>query len=520
MQENILEVRGITKSFPGTKALTNVDFCLRKGEVHALVGENGAGKSTLMNIIDGVLPPDGGEIFVEGRKVTIGNPHEAQQFGIGFVHQEIALCQHVSVAENVFMSLINASDSAFVNFRRLKRMAAELLRPLDANIDPSRIVGSLSISNQQVVEIAKALSSRCKILILDEPTSSLTENEAQALFKIIRELKKAGLGIIYISHRMAEVFGECDRVSILRDGESIGTYDVKESDPRTIVDKMVGRVIEDTYPPKKEMHAKSESFIFEIRGFSDRSRFSDISFGVRSGEILGLFGLIGAGRSELAQSVCALRKKTGGEVFYKGDKLKIGSYKDAIRSGLLYLTEDRKLYGLFLDMSIRKNISAINLEYVTRRGMIDKRKERQQCLEYIEKLKIKANGAETAISKLSGGNQQKVLISKLLTAGPKVVILDEPTRGIDVGAKLEIHRFIRHMSDEGIVVILISSDLPEIIGMCDRVAVMHEGRMSGELSGSDVNETAIIHFAAGMGSSDAEKAATRVEGEGNGREKH
>jgi ribose transport system ATP-binding protein len=515
MQENILEVRGITKAFPGTKALTNVDFCLRKGEVHALVGENGAGKSTLMNIIDGVLPPDGGEIFVEGKKVVIRNPNEAQRLGIGFVHQEIALCQHVTVAENVFMSRISEANRVFVNFRRLKKMTAELLRPLDANIDPSRIVGSLSISNQQVVEIAKALSSRCKILILDEPTSSLTENEAQALFKIVRELKKTGIGIIYISHRMAEVFGECDRVSILRDGIGIGTFEVKDTDPRTIVDRMVGRVIEDTYPKKSAPRPASEAFAFEVKGFSDRRRFSDISFGVKSGEILGLFGLIGAGRSELAQSVCGLGKRSAGEVFYKGAKLEIGSYKDAIRSGLLYLTEDRKLFGLFLDMSIRKNVSAINLEYVTRRGMIDQKLERERCLEYVDKLKIKVHGTETALSKLSGGNQQKVLISKLLTAGPKVIFLDEPTRGIDVGAKLEIHRFIRRMSDEGIVVVLISSELPEIVGMCDRVAVMHEGRISGELSGSDVNETAIIHLAAGMGERDAGAAATISEGEGN-----
>jgi ribose transport system ATP-binding protein len=514
MQEYILEARGITKSFPGTKALADVDFRLRGGEVHALVGENGAGKSTLMNIIDGVLAPDGGEILVEGRKVAVRNPSEAQRLGIGFVHQEIALCQHVSVAENVFMSHINTGKSPFVDFRRLRRMTAELLRPLDARIDPSSLVGSLSISSQQVVEIAKALSNQCKILILDEPTSSLTENEAEALFRIIRELKKTGIGIIYISHRMAEIFGECDRVTILRDGINIGTYDVKDVDPRTVVDKMVGRVIEDNYPAKGPVRGP-EPLAFEVRDFSDGSRFSGAGFGVRSGEILGLFGLIGAGRSELAQTVCGLRRKTAGQVFYKGEELEIGGYKDAIRSGLLYLTEDRKLYGLFLEMSIRKNISAIDLDRVTRRGMIDRRAEKTQCLEYVDKLKIKAHGTETGISKLSGGNQQKVLIAKLLTAGPKVIFLDEPTRGIDVGAKLEIHRFIRKMSDEGIVVVLISSELPEIVGMCDRVAVMHEGRMCGELAGSDVNENEIIHLAAGIGSSAAGEAPTGGEGEEN-----
>jgi ribose transport system ATP-binding protein len=513
MLENILEVRGVSKSFPGTKALSNVDFALRRGESHALVGENGAGKSTLMNIIDGVLTADSGEILVEGEKAVIRDPHDALRRGIGFVHQEIALCQHVSVAENIYMSRINSGKSKLVDFAKLNRMAAELLRPLGADIDPARIVGSLSISNQQVVEIAKALSERCRILILDEPTSSLAEDEAQALFRIMRELKRTGIGIIYISHRMAEIFGECDRVSILRDGVNAGTFDVKDTDPGAVLSRMVGREIKDSYPAKLEAGADRGPCIFEIRGFGDRRRFQDISFGVSKGEVLGVFGLIGAGRSELAQAVCGLRRKTAGEAFLNGERLEAATYKDAIGQGLLYLTEDRKVYGLFLDMSVRKNISAINLALVTRRGLLDQRAEREQCLEYIEKLRIRAQGTEMPASKLSGGNQQKVLISKLLTAGPKVVFLDEPTRGIDVGAKLEIHALIRRMAGQGIAVVMISSELPEIVGMCDRVVVMHEGRKSGELRGADVNENSIIRLAAGMGTRREAEKSMSAQGE-------
>ncbi len=421
MQENILEVKGITKSFPGTKALSDVSLTLKKGEVHALVGENGAGKSTLMNIIDGVLQPDSGEIYIDGKKADIKNPNDAQKLGIGFVHQEIALCQHVSVAENIFMSSINEQKEGFVNFRNLNRKAADILKPLTDEINPSRIVNTLNISKQQVVEIARALTCSCRILILDEPTSALTENEAQALFKIIRELKKNGMGIIYISHRMAEVFSECDRVSILRDGSYIGTFEVKETDSKTVVNKMVGRIIGDVYPKKKEEGINSNDVLFEIKNFSDKKRFNNINIKLYPGEIVGLFGLTGAGRSELAQGVCGFRKVTSGEIYYKGVKLKIESSYDAIKKGLVYLTEDRKIYGLFLEMSIKKNISALNLKFITKMGLIDQRKEKAQGLDYVEKLGIRSPSIDKAMSKLSGGNQQKVLISKLLTVKPKVI---------------------------------------------------------------------------------------------------
>lgn len=495
-QQTVLEVKGIEKSFGATKALRGVDFSLKKGEIHALVGENGAGKSTLMNIIDGVFPADAGEIFIEGKCVQIKTPHEAQELGIGFVHQEIALCPHVTVAENIFMSEINNSKKFTVNYRQLYERAAEILKPL-SDIDPRKIVSELSVSNQQVVEIAKALSMNCKILILDEPTSTLTENESNALFKIMRLLKEKGIGIIYISHRMAEVFGECDKVSILRDGSYIGTYDISQTNSKEVVSKMVGREISDMYPEKRKSILESP-VLFEIKEFSDGDRFENISFELREGEILGLAGLIGAGRSEVAQAICGLRKKTKGEVFYKGEKLEINRPKDAIDNGIVYLTEDRKSLGLFLELSIKMNISAMRIRNISKHGLVYKALEDEQGSSFAKMLGIKCGSIDNPVSSLSGGNQQKVLMSKLLTIEPKIVIMDEPTRGIDVGAKAEIHKLLRKLVNEGMGVIMISSELPEIVGMCDRVIVMHEGLVSGEVGLTELNEKRIIQLASGI----------------------
>jgi ribose transport system ATP-binding protein len=495
--EIVLEVRGIEKSFGATKALKGVSFDLRKGEVHAIVGENGAGKSTLMNIIDGVFQPDAGEIHIEGKRADIRNPHDAGALGIGFVHQEIALCPQVSVAENVFMAEINNSRRATVNYKELYRRAEEILRPL-AKIDPRKIVSELSISNQQVVEIAKALSMNCKILIFDEPTAALTESETEALFQIIRELKAKGIGIIYISHRMAEVFSQCDRVTILRDGVYISTKTIEETDSKAVVNMMVGREIGDVYPRKKAEDTGDEDILFEIRNFSDGKRFDGISFQVGQGEILGLAGLVGAGRSELAQAVCGFSPRVSGEVYYKGRRVKINSPKDSIDNGIVYLTEDRKAVGLFLDLSIKWNISAMELDNVSKSGFIVNRLEVEQGTWYAKEIGIKCASVEKNASSLSGGNQQKILLAKLLTTKPKVVFMDEPTRGIDVGAKYEIHKLIRQLAAQGTAIILISSELPEIIGMCDRVQVMHEGKISGEVCREEITEKNIIQLASGI----------------------
>ena len=505
MSDYVLEVSGIVKDFPGTRALDKVSLKLKKGEVLALVGENGAGKSTLMNIVDGVFKPDEGEIFIDGRKVQMKSPLDAQLHGIGFVHQEIALCQHVSVAENVFMAELNRSKNAVVNYRGLYRRAAEVLKPL-GDIDPRRKVGELSISNQQIVEIAKALTLNCKILILDEPTAALTESETEALFKIMNELKNKGISIIYISHRMAEIFSQCDRVAILRDGVYQGSRLISETDSKQVVSMMVGREITDLYPPKFEGICTEQQELLRVENFSDGNRFNDISFTLHRGEILGLSGLIGAGRSELVKAVCGLFPKKSGSVYFKEKETKIENYQDSIEQGIVYLSEDRKVEGVFLDMSIQSNISALDISRVSTRGMVDSAKERSQAEEYAERLKVKCSSIGQLVSSLSGGNQQKVLIAKLLSIKPEVVIMDEPTRGIDVGAKSEIHKLIRQLTCEGIGVIMISSELPELIGMSDRVLVMHEGGSYGIISGDDINEKRIIHMASGLEKSGAEGA--------------
>lgn len=494
--ETLLEVKGIEKSFGPTKVLKEINFSVSKGEVHALVGENGAGKSTLMNIIGGILQADAGEIFIEGEKVEIKNPLDAQKFGIAFVHQEITLCPDVSVAENIFMSAINNSKNLFVSYKKLYKDAADILKQL-VFIPTDKKSGELNISDQQIIEIAKALSMDSKIIIFDEATAALSENENNALFEIIDKLKKRGIGIIYISHRMEEIFTQCNRISVLRDGCYIGTYNVSESDPKMIINKMVGREIGDMYPPKKYNEEGCETLL-EVRNLSDGKRFKNINFKLQRGEILGISGLVGAGRSEIAQTVCGLRGKQSGEVFYKGKNINIKSPWDSIRNGILYLTEDRKVEGLFLLMSIRQNISAMVLDSISKRGFVEKKTETECVERMVDTLKIKCRGIDQNLSSLSGGNQQKVLFAKLLNVKPNIIFMDEPTRGIDVGVKSEIHKLLRNLSNEGIGIIMISSELPEVIGMCDRVLVIHEGNLYGEVTGSEMSETRIIHLASGI----------------------
>jgi len=496
-EELVLEVKGIDKSFPGTKALSKVNFQLRKGEIHAVVGENGAGKSTLMNVIDGVYTPDAGEIHINGQKVEIKDPLAAQRLGIGFVHQEIALCPDVTVAENLYMAAINSSKALLVNYKELYAKTARALDSLHP-VDPHKKVGELSISNQQVVEIAKALTLDCRILILDEPTAVLTESETEALFQIMQKLKNQGISIIYISHRMAEVFGQCDRVTVLRDGQYIGTYDVARTNSTEVVNLMVGREIGDLYPAKATRPAEAARVLLKIDGFKNEGRFDDVSFELLEGEILGFSGLVGAGRSELAKAICGLYPKRAGEVIFKGSPLNLRNYEDAIRQGIVYLTEDRKTEGLFLEMPISNNIAAMDLKQVSSRGLIDAKLTQNLSSRLANKLNIKFHALTQLVSSLSGGNQQKVLIAKLLSINPAVIIMDEPTRGIDVGAKSEIHRLLRDLANQGIGVIMISSELPEIIGMCDRVLVMHEGRQCDIISGDQITEERIIQLASGM----------------------
>lgn len=495
MGEVILNMTNIHKAFGPVRALRSAAFELRRGEIHALAGENGAGKSTLMHIIDGILQPDGGEILLDGKPVKISSPNAANRLGIGFVHQEIALCPEISVAENMFMSETGQSRSWFMNYRDLGKRAATILREI-GDIDPASRAGDLSISQQQIVEIAKALTLDCRILILDEPTAALTETEAQTLFRIMHRLAERGIAIIYISHRMAEIFEHCDRITVMRDGCHIRTANIAEISPEEVVNSMVGRVLDKLYPPKLSDDEKSDEVILSVRGLNEGKRVFDVGFDLRRGEILGLAGLIGAGRSEIARAVCRLEGKPRGEVTLRGRPLRLKDYRDSIREGLVYLSEDRKGDGLFLNMSIAANVSALDVGRISNgMGFIERRKEMKRADELGRRLKLRANSVGDAVSTLSGGNQQKVALAKMLSVEPEVVFLDEPTRGVDVGAKAEIHRQIRELAREGVGVVVISSELPELIGVSDRVLVVREGRITGEVEGEDMTEEKIMQLA-------------------------
>jgi ribose transport system ATP-binding protein len=489
----LLQIQNVSKSFGAIKALRGAHFDLHPGEIHALAGENGAGKSTLMNIIDGILQPDSGEIRIDGRSVKIDSPATAQRLGIGFVHQEIALCADISVAENIFMARTAQTAKRLVDAADLVARAREVLAPL-ADIDPRLPAGRLSISQQQLVEIAKALTLDCRILILDEPTAALTEHEAQKLFVIMRGLAARGIGIIYISHRMAEIFENCDRVTVMRDGQHIRTDRTADITSADVVNAMVGRTLDTLYPPKMQGARGPE--ILKVQGMNDR-RYQDVSFTLYRGEILGLGGLIGAGRSEIARGVTRLEGAAQGRVWLNGAEVHLRDYADCIARGIVYLSEDRKGDGVFLNMPIAANIAALNLRQVSGRlGVIDNAKEAAQADRIGKTLRLKAASMAHKVSSLSGGNQQKVALAKLLAVHPKVIFLDEPTRGVDVGAKAEIHAILRGLANEGVGIAVISSEMPELIGLCDRVLVISEGRIAGELTGENITETNIMTLAA------------------------
>ena len=507
--ETLLEIRNVHKAFGVTKALNGASFDLRRGEIHALAGENGAGKSTLMKVIDGIHQPDKGEIFVKSNKVTIQGAIAAQGLGIGFVHQEIALCPDVSVAENVNMPWINQSKKWFVNFRELNKRAEQALSELAPEIDVNQAVKTLSISQQQLVEIAKALTLDCDILILDEPTAALTDAESQILFAIMKKLRDKGIGIIYISHRMAEVFEHCDRITVLRDGSHISTKEVSQTSAEQVVRDMVGRELGDIYPAKCDLAIEQQDVLLKVNGLSNDRQFFDINFSLHRGEILGVAGLMGAGRSEMVKGICALQPVTQGQLtLANGQSLRFKHYRESIQNGIVYLSEDRKENGVFLDLSIANNVSALAVEQITTNmGTIDSVKELQQAQRLTDQLQLKSGGMSQPVSSLSGGNQQKVAIAKMLSVTPSVIIMDEPTRGIDVGAKVEIHRLIRNLANEGVGVIVISSELPEVIGLCDRVLVMHEGHNQGILSDTQLTEERILQLASGMQMNDVAQSA-------------
>lgn len=492
-----LRLENIVKSFGPVRALKNAQFDLRAGEIHALAGENGAGKSTLMNIVDGILQPDSGRIIVDGQEVSIPSPSAAQSLGIGLVHQEIALCPDLSIAENLFMSVTATRGKLFMNFKDLRRRAQEVMNRLQP-IPVDTRVGDLSISQQQLVEIAKALTLDCRVLIFDEPTAALTEPEAQRLFGILRDLRAKGMSLVYISHRMAEIFALCDRVTVMRDGNHVSTDAIADLTPEVVVNRLVGRELSRLFPPKAE-DLSGKPPVLTVGALSDGHRFSDVAFELRHGEILGFAGLIGAGRTEIAEAVCGLRARSSGEIALNGVPVPQRSYDQSIRSGIVYLSEDRKGSGVFVDLPISQNVTALRPSLVSRLGLIDQSRERDFADALGRKVGLKRGRITDPVSSLSGGNQQKVAIAKMLSVNPSVIFLDEPTRGVDVGAKAEIYEILRGLASSGTGIAVISSELPELIGLCDRILVVHEGRIVGEVTdGPLMTEEHIITLASGL----------------------
>lgn len=505
MSEIILEMKNITKEFPGVRALDNVNIFAFKGEVLALVGENGAGKSTLMKILSGVYPyPEyRGEIFIKGKKVRFSSTKDAQRNGISIIHQELNLIQQLTVAENIFLGREPTIFYGIVNWKKLYKQAEEVLKKMKINISPETIVSELSVGKQQLVEIARALSQNAEILILDEPTSALTEKEVEQLFELIRQLKEKKVTMIYISHKLEEVFKIADRVTVLRDGATVGESKISEITKEKLISLMVGREITAMYP--KEKFERGEK-ILEVKNFSVNHPFlpgekivKNANFSAYKGEILGIAGLMGSGRSELVTGIFgAFPEDCSGEVYIKGKKVEINSPAQAIKQGIALLTEDRKRFGLILSMSVGSNITLAVLDKLSKFLFINKKRENQLINKFIEKLRIKTKGPSENVSNLSGGTQQKVVVSKSLSTSPLVLFLDEPTRGVDVGAKVEIYNIMNQLVREGISIVMISSDLPELLGMSDRIIVMREGEIVGEFKREEATQEKIMECATGV----------------------
>ncbi len=501
--EYILEMSEITKEFPGVKALNGVSFRVNQGEIHALCGENGAGKSTLMKVLSGVYPYGtySGSIYINGEEQKFRNPREAESAGISIIYQELSLARNLSVAENLFLG-DEILKNFFIDWDEMYSRANMLLEKVGLKIDSRTEVRNLGIGQQQLVEIAKALRSKCRILVLDEPTSALTQSEVENLMSLLQRLKEEGVTCIYISHRLEEVFGISDRVTVLRDGQAIGTEDTVKLCEESIISLMVGRSLIERFPKVK--HERKE-LIFEVRNYSlkniveNKSVLQDINFKLYRGEVLGIAGLMGAGRTELVNSLFGAYKagSTTGEIFLKGRKLTVRTPADAIRNGIALVSEDRKNYGAIQTATIRENMSIANLDNIPGRITINSTEERLMCEGLIKTLRIKLGSLENRINSLSGGNQQKVIFGRWLATKPAVLFMDEPTRGIDVGAKYEIYNIINELVDSGVGIIMISSELPEILGMSDRILVMHNGCISGELMREEATQEKILNYAMG-----------------------
>jgi inositol transport system ATP-binding protein len=488
---NILEVRNLSKSFAGIKALDNMQLCLQKGEVHAIMGENGAGKSTLMKILIGLLEPDEGEIVFEGEPLKNSNVHEHLKKGISMIHQEILVVPQLTVAQNIFLGR-ETRKKLWVNDIDIHQQAQQLLDNMGVVIDAHTKIKYLSIAQQQMVEIAKAISNNAKIIIMDEPTSAISDKEVAMLFGIIQELKKQGVTIVYISHKMDEIYAIADRITVLRDGQYIATKSTTDLDKNALIALMVGRAIDTLYPTSV---ATKGQLVLSVKGLGKKGKFTDINFDLYEGEVLGIAGLVGAGRTEIARVIYGLDDYDEGEIRIKNERKKIKSPKDAIKNGIGYVSEDRKAIGLVATLSVKDNINLSNLSNHSSAGFINSVSEKKAAQQMVNDLHIKAASINQKVAYLSGGNQQKVVIGKVLSTSPKIVILDEPTRGVDVGAKFEIYKLINELTINGIAVIVISSEMPEILGLSDRILVLSKGKQTALLSKQEATQENIMQYA-------------------------
>jgi inositol transport system ATP-binding protein len=489
----ILQVQNLSKSFLGVKALDNIQFELTKGEVHALMGENGAGKSTFMKILMGLLTADSGEIVFEGKILKGKSVHENLLKGISMIHQEILVVPELTVAQNIFLGR-ETNYLNWLNDKAINQKAQELLDLIGVKINAQTKIKNLSIAQMQMVEIAKAISTNAKVIIMDEPTSALSDIEVEILFKIINDLKAKGVAIIYISHKMDEIFEITDRITIFRDGNYIDTKNTNDLDKNALIALMVGREIENLFPEKATFKGEKKA-ILTIKNFSKKGKFENINFEVQAGEVLGIAGLMGAGRTEIVRAIYGLDKYDSGEIILKGNKINLKSPKEAIEKGIGYVSEDRKALGFMSEMSINENISLSSLANYSKAWLVNSTNEKEATAQLSNDLKIKSTNINQKVMNLSGGNQQKVVIGKVLLTSPSLVILDEPTRGIDIGAKFEIYKLINQLTDRGIAVIMISSELPEILGMSDRILVLSKGKQTALFTKQEATQEKIMQYA-------------------------
>ncbi len=490
-----IEMKGINKSFGSNQVLKDAGFLLKDGEVHALMGENGAGKSTLMKILTGVYTRDAGTVLVDGKEVVYKSPQEAEKAGIVFIYQELNVLFDLTVEENLFMGKEITKGFGICDKKAMRKKAQEVMDKMGVNIPINAVMSDLSVGQQQMVEICKALMVDAKVLIMDEPTAALTQSETEGLFKLIKSLREKGVSIVYISHRMEEIFELCDRITILRDGTYVGTENIKDINMDDIVRMMIGREIGERYPKREGIKLGDE--VIRVEGLTKEKKFRDVSFSVRAGEVLGVSGLMGAGRTEIMQAIFGNLSYESGKVLIEGKEVKLKCARDAIDAGIGFITEDRKTEGLLLEKSIAENIELANLGKVSDKSVLSKKKGAALVKKGIDEFRIKCFGPQHECNNLSGGNQQKVVFAKWVYTDPKVLIMDEPTRGVDIGAKKEIYSVINDLAAKGVAIIMVSSELPEVLGMSDRIMVVHEGKVTGIIDAAQADQEKVMTLATG-----------------------